>query len=442
MQPESHTSAGFINAFRRLLPLEQMQAILDKWGPVKRCPAKVRAANIVEALVFQVLRGSGTLCESLFVLHREKLSPSSMSERRQNLSGKVFSTIMEAVLGVKAREKEHPEAFYRGMRLVAIDGTQFSVTNTPQILHKLSKAATRRMKAAFAKISVAVLVELGVHNPLAAEIGTAGESEMVLAKRLLSRLPGWCLLLGDRYYGAASFLLEFLLSLKEAGTSYLVRVRSTMKPRVIAHLGDGSVLVEVKTSKGQPNLMMREIRGRVRRGQGPWVDLRFWTNLIDPKEYPATELLALYARRWEQEMMYREIKVDMRQSPLLNSHTVETAAQEICALLIAHALVAQGRLDAAQAGTAEVLRISFGKTLHGLRALWAIVAVGEGILSADQTAALTARLLSFLAETLLPKRRARSCPRKVRQPVSSWPRLTETLSSIGGNEYELTPAFA
>jgi hypothetical protein len=45
-------------------------------------------------------------------------------------------------------------------------------------------ARSRRGRAAFPKVGVAVMVELGLHNPLAAALGTKGESEMVLAKRV------------------------------------------------------------------------------------------------------------------------------------------------------------------------------------------------------------------------------------------------------------------
>jgi len=100
----------------------------------------------------------------------------------------------------------HPEAFYKSWRLVGIDGTQFSVSNTPLILTNLTKAASRRMKAAFAKVGAAVLVELGVHNPLAVEIGQKEESEMVLSKRPLARLPAKCVAICDRYYGVGPFL--------------------------------------------------------------------------------------------------------------------------------------------------------------------------------------------------------------------------------------------
>ena len=433
---------NFLSAFSALISNARLSSILRCHGPARRSPAKVAASSIVRALVFHLLRGMGSLSENLQLLHQEKLCPSSMSERRANLPWKVFQMIMETALRPQAREDRHPMAFYKKWRLVAIDGTQFSVSNTPQILSCLGKASARRLKAAFAKVGVAVLVELGVHNPLAAEIGQNEESEMVLSKRLLDRLPANCLLICDRYYGVGAFLGLLVERFQEISGAFLLRVRSNLAPAVTKRLADGSSLVSVKIGKGKKAELVREIRGRVRRKSGCWVDVRFWTNLLDIRQYPAKELLGLYARRWEQELMYRQLKVDMRQAAVLNSHTVHTAAQEVAALVLAHAVVAQSRIQAASEAGIEVVRISFGKTLAMVRSLWLVLAAGDGIISDRQAAALTERAMAHLADAILPERRNRSCPRKVRQPVSSWPRLMENSYEIGEIEYEILNAYA
>ena len=389
-------------------------------------------------LVFHGLQGSGSLAQNIRILFRKQLAESSLSERRQNLPWEVFTALMQAALRPKATPQKHPQAFYKKWRLVAMDGTQFSVGNTPQILGSLSKAASRRMQAAFAKVGMVLLVELGIHNPLAAAIGKEGESELPLARQLLGSLPEQSLLLADRLYGIAAFLVLLRDHFSRVPGEFLVRVRGNLKPKMVEPLGDGSALVEAKVSKGEARILVREIRGRLRRPGGSWVAVRFWTSLLDWKEHPASELLALYARRWEQELMYKELKVDMRQAELLRSHTVETAAQEIAALVIAHAMLAQQRLGAAQFVEGDVLRISFGKTLAHVRALWFVLAAAQGVISPEQAAAMTRNVMKLIAEMALPPRRKRSCPRAVRQPVGSWPRLTKNTYSTGATEYQLT----
>ena len=402
-----------------------------------RRPPKLSAHELVMSLVFHCLRGYGTLVENIRMVTGKRIAKSSVSERRQNLPWEVFDTIMKAALRPKADEEKHPSAFYRGWRLVAMDGTQFSVSNTPQILASLSKAASRRMKAAFAKLGAVLLVELGVHNPLAAAIGIDGDSEQSLAKELLETIPERCLLIADRLYGVGAFLILLAAQFAKRPGHFLVRVSRNLRPKVLETLKDGSVLVEIKPSKGAGRLRAREIRGRVRRPRGPWVEVRFWTSLVDPKMYPAKELLALYARRWEQEIVYKQIKVDMRQAELLRSHTAETAAQEVAALILAHALLAEERMRVAVGSGAEVLRISFGKTLAMVRSLWVTLAAAGDLLSRQQAAALTDQVMRMIAEITLPPRRKRSCPRKVRQPIGSWPRLVENSYSIGATECEL-----
>jgi len=171
-------------------------------------------------------------------------------------------------------------------------------------------------------------------------------------------------------------------------------------------------------------LELREIRVQLHRSGYRTTELRLWTTLLDPTSAPATELVELYAKRWEHELFYREIKRQLRKSGLLQSHTVTTAAQEIAALVLAAALLAQER-DRAAAGRVPVLRVSFLKLLELLKPLWLVLALGADLLSARQQEQLTDRFYEQARTYLTPKRRQRSCPRKIRQPVSGWPRLLE-----------------
>jgi hypothetical protein len=348
--------------------------------------------------------------------------------------------ILDSALSPKARPNLHPDAFYHGLRLCGLDGTRFSVANTPQIKASLRKAKTRRHKAAFAKVGVAVLVELGLHNPIGAAIGPKDESEMVLARQLLDRLPEKSLLICDRYYGVPALLLEFREIHPQGEREFLVRVKGNLKRRVIECYPEGSALVEIRS--GNKTMLVREITGRVRRGNRSWSQVRLWTSLLDWKKHPASELLALYARRWEQESFYRELKVDMRSSPLVQSHTPLTAAQEIAALVIAYAILVEERIEAAKAGEVPVLRISFLKTLEAIRGLWQFLEVTGDLLDARGVRLAVRRTMRRIAEKALPKRRKRSCPRALRQPVSSWPRLLKNSSVNSEPEYNLIPVTA
>ena len=107
------------------------------------------------------------------------------------------------------------------------------------------------------------------------------------------------------------------------------------------------------------------------------------------------------------------------------------------------AMVARARLQIAEAAGATALRVSFGRTLAALQPLWMLLSVGGDLLSASQQRAFIARVLRPLTgQGLLPKRRARGCPRTVRQPIKGWPRTTNTHAQKGDWQYELSTTVA
>jgi len=113
-----------------------------------------------------------------------------------------------------------------------------------------------------------------------------------------------------------------LEKLQEISGAFLLRVRSNLAPKVIKRISVGSALVLVKIGKGKKAILVREIRGACAARAAVWLTCAFDEPSGHPPISGQRELLGLYARRWEQELMYRQLKVDMRQSPVLNSHTV------------------------------------------------------------------------------------------------------------------------
>lgn len=397
-------------------------------------------AQLLPALVFHFMNAAGTLSEHFAQLFAAPLADSSWSERRARLPWEVFTELMRLGLHALAVATAQPDAFWRGWRLVALDGTQFSLTNTPQVKASTRKAKSRRGRAAFAKLTTGVLLELGLHNPLAAAIGRGGQSEWALALELLAPVPARALLLADRLHGCAAFVAAAWAAwaaCENVGSHFLIRARTQIQVQVVRRCKDGSRLVRVPVrQKGQPRgitqwLELREIRVRAQRPGHRAQERRLWTSLLDPQGAPAQELIALYARRWEHELYYRELKRQLRKSEVLQSHTVETGAQEIAAVVLASALLARARARAAADAT-PVLRVSFVKTLELMRPLWLTLALGGDLLSARQRRQLTERFLERAARLVTRRRpKPRSCPRAVRQPVSGWPRLLQNQSWEG-----------
>lgn len=423
--------SGFGAAMAALLNGQAWPVIGRRRGRRPRVPLTA----LLQALVFHVMHRVGTLGEHFALVSEDALGDSACSDRRQRLPWQVFAGLMQRALRPLAQRRRHPESFWRGWRLLAVDGVQFSLCNTPQNNAGLPKAKSRRGRAAFAKIVTSVLLEVGLHNPLAAAIGHDGRSEWELTRSLLAQLPKQALLLADRLHGCAAFAVQALAACERVGSHFLFRARSNIKVRVVRRLKDGSRLIEVPVrAKGGrkvvQRLILREIRAQVGRPGHRAQELLLWTTLLDPQAAPALELVELYARRWEHELYYREMKRVLRKDDLLNSHTVETAAQEIAALVLASALLARERMRAA-AGEVPVLRISFAKTLELLRPLWLLFALGGDLLSEEQKQQLTERFYEQARRCITAPKRARSCPRAVRKPIGKWPRLINNASHEG-----------
>jgi hypothetical protein len=430
--------AGFLAAWAQLVGPRGIPTLAPRRGRKPRVPL----TQLLPALTFHVMQETGTLAEHLFQLFREPLADSSWSDRRLRLPWEIFAELMRRALRPRATPRQHREAFWRGWRLVAVDGTQFSLINTPQITATIEKARTRRGRAAFAKITTAVLLELGLHNPVAAAIGRKGESEWALAQRLLAQLPKRALLLGDRLYGVTAFLVQARAACARVGSHFLLRASPSVKPRPVKRLADGSRLVRLRVrAPNSPTRIIgwvevREIRVRVQRPGHRAHELRLWTSLLSPATAPAMELARLYASRWEHELYFREVKRQVRRTALLQSHTVETGAQEIAALVLASALLASERARAAN-GHVPVLQVRFGQVLHVVRGLWLLLGAFEDEFTDRQKERIMRRGYALMRRSLTGKRRSRTCPRAVRQKVKAWPRLLTTQSIEGPVHFKL-----
>lgn len=423
---------SFLEAWDQL----QGAAALPAPPPRRGRPPRVPVRQLLPALTFHVMHGAGTLAEHFRQVFEEPLSDSSWAARRARLPWDVFADLMRRMLRPLATPARHPDAFWRTWRLVALDGTQFSLPNTPQIKATVPKAKTRRGRAAFAKLPTVALVELGLHNPLAAAIGRPGQSEWELAGGLLAQVTAGMLLLADRLYGCGAFAAQALAVCTRVGSHFVLRARTDIKPGVVARLADGSRLVLVavrdptRRSRIVDWLQVREIRVRVKRLGRRGREVRLWTSLLDPKTAPALELAELYARRWEHELYYRELKRELRKTDLLQSHTVDTAAQEIAAVVLASAILAAERARVAR-GTVPALRVSFVKVLALVPSAWLMLSVLDDLISEDVKAQAMKRIYKHLRRCVTPKRRPRSCPRAVRQPIKGWPRLLRNQSETG-----------
>jgi hypothetical protein len=439
---------GFLTLLWERINQSELEGLNQRNHPAGRPTYVLPRWQLVVGVLFRyTLNLAGTLGQHLWILFSIDMAESSLSERRQALPFEVFDELLKRVLRPIEKMKNKGQAYYRGWRLVAIDGVGFSLPNNESIQRSsCRKGGNQHGQAGFAKLNCAVLLELVMHNPLAASLGRSGESEWKLAQRLIQQIPPGSLLLGDRLYGCAAFVASLLKEFKGSNSHFLLRVKEGLKARRLKNLSDGSQLVEVQalepgdTHRVAATVKVREVHATIkRRGFRP-VFLRLWTSLQDPRKAPADELVRLFPQRWEQELYFRELKSSLGVNDLLHSQTIETAAQEVAAMIIGSSLVAHER---AKLKTGEVLqhRISLIKTWEILEPLWLTLMLGADILSEDQKQQLCERFYQLAGKHSMAKKRCRSCPRVMRQPRQQFPRKRNHKSSSAPLSIKLARNF-
>lgn len=394
----------------------------------------------------QALCGAGSLGHHLRLMTKTSISDSAVIAQRLQLPWEFFEQLLARVLQPLCKPRTQPGAFYHGLRLLGVDGTCWSLRNTAAVLavNDRRHGNQRGASAAFIKLNSAVLLELGSHQPLALACDSLQggsvqhEGELTIARRTLPALrqAGPSLLLADRLYGCASFILD-VRQASEGRAHLLLRMRSHYHGEVLKVLGDGSTLLNVavrppRASQARARaagkrlpvqqVQVREVRAEVQRGGEPAFEMRLWTTLLDERQHPARELMALYAQRWEQELFYRELKHHVAGGSLLKAASVAAAQAELAGLILAASLVARRRVQAAEAVELPPVRLSLLKIGRMLGSLSLMLYSAEGILSEQQCKALSRRMLKAMAkEAVIPPRKNRRCERGLRRSVMPWP---------------------
>jgi len=222
------TEHGFSGVFKGMISETDLATICGEYEPVARRPRKRNTAQLVADSIFHQLHQEGTLAQHGARLGGEQISDSAYAQRRAQwralLPQELFGQLLSSALEPLAEPTRHPDAFFHGWRLVGVDGTEVSVTNTPGN-QTLRKGNSRRGKAAFAKLKLVTAMELGLHNPLAAQTGGLGDYEVALALALWPRLPEHSLAIIDRLYVVARHMAQMIEAGKGRDLAVLARVR-------------------------------------------------------------------------------------------------------------------------------------------------------------------------------------------------------------------------
>lgn len=316
---------------------------------------------------------------------------SAITQARKRLGPQVLAEVFEAVAAPVA-EPVAPGPVgagpWRGAwldrwRLLAIDGFDVDVPDTPVNADEFGYAGSGANRSAYPKARVVALAECGTHAFLAAEIGPYAAGEKTLAARLYPRLNPDELLTADRNF----YSFQAWSTAAATGAALCWRAPTQLRLPVVQVLADGtylSVLVDpgvrgarreqilaaARTGNDladEPAHLVRVIEYDVpdRDGNGSGELIVLLTTIIDPGDARADELAAAYNQRWEEETGNDQLKTHLRgPGRVLRSRLPELAYQEIWAWLIVHYALSALSARAAQAADLDPDRISYTRVLR------------------------------------------------------------------------------
>jgi Insertion element 4 transposase N-terminal/Transposase DDE domain len=402
------TNAGIREAVTKmdeelcLLPAGEAGRVLDRLLLLEQIigPEQVRQAledtgcfdsrrcRLTREVIFWVILAMGLLTDlpiRQIYKYARRLRPgepspsrSALCLARQRLGLAPLRRLFERIVRVLATPLT-PGAFYKGWRLMAMDGTVYNVPDSLANAAAFGRpSAGPRGDGAFPQIRKLSLVEVGTHVEVAfvaKGIKEKNSGEQRLTPGLFRHLRPDMLLVWDR--GFFSYLLW--KGVVAQGCQLLARVKSGLLLPVLQELADGSYLSKLYSDDGnrrhdRAGLVVRVIRYTLDDPQrvGHGVEHVLLTTLLDSERYPAAELVLLYHERWEIELVFDEQKTHqtpwrVTKSADLRSQTPIGVLQELYALSLGHFVVRSTMAEAAASEGLDPDRLSFVGCLQILR---------------------------------------------------------------------------
>ncbi|MCC5885611.1 MAG: IS4 family transposase [Gammaproteobacteria bacterium] len=258
--------------------------------------------------------------------------------------------------------------WYRGYRLMAIDGSTLDMPDEAANAAHYGYAGTSRGQTAFPSLRFVAMAECGTHTLCFANPGPLRVGERRLAEAVIDCADDTMLVTADRHFYSFAFWQRSCAT----GAKLLFRAVNNQRLPRETELLDGSYLSTLYPNEKSRRHQTDGVRVRVIEYvldgiPDAEVSYRLITNWLEPDAAPAEELAALYHRRWTIEEAFDEFKVHLAdRAVVLRSKRPELVEQEFYALLLAHAAVRRLMTEAAAASGVEAETLSF---VHAVRVL-------------------------------------------------------------------------
>jgi hypothetical protein len=410
----------FVRGLYQLIPERRLSAILSRTARSSERRRCLPADSVIWLVIARALFAADSIPKVWRRLHPTRDHPeptdSAFSQARRRLGVAPLRHLFLETAGPMAAHQTIG-AFYRGWRLMGLDGTTLDLPDTPDNARTFGRPTTGRAEGAFPQVRLLALCELGTHAVCGLAIKPLCHGEPSMVGPLLEHLGPGMLLIWDRGF----FSYELISAVVRRGAHLLARVKSNTVLRPIRRLADGSYLAKLYPGAADRRRDMRGLLVRVieythddpnRPGAGE--RHRLITDLTNPQDLPAHEAPLVYHERWEEELAFDEIKTHLSSRAIpIRSKTPAGVVQEVYGLVLAHYVVRRVMHDAAVVASQDPDRLSFIDSLRVLQCQ---------LPESPQVAIETwyQRLLREVWRQRLRPRRNRWYPRVIKRKMSNW----------------------
>ena len=246
-------------------------------------------------------------------------------------------------------------ATWHGTETTGMDGTTVELFSNDALAGEFGVPAGGTKP----KIRIVAHTRTGSRRWIAAAVGGYNDGENKLADQLEESFTAGLLDLADRGFFSMGRWIRF--SARGAHLAWRVRNGAKSVPfKTLRTLSDGSELVLLRESSSMlakrrrdagdktlprladtvARLVSFTIAARTAR-RVRTTTLKVLTTLLDPEEFPAREIAALYAERWQIEIAFLHLKKTVKGTGrVLRGRSVTLARQEARALLLVHNMTA------------------------------------------------------------------------------------------------------
>ena len=346
----------------------------------------------------QILHGNRAVGE---LRHRANLSctDAAYCQARRRLPRRLLERLQQTVTGRLRNADGPPAPTWQGHRLFLLDGSSFSMPDTPALRTHFGQPSGQAEGCGFPVAHLMVLCDAEAGYLCETQAAPLSTSDLSQTPVLHAALHENDVLVGDRAFGTYAHLalcrqrklhgifrahqkiiVDFTphrWHVTEAHRRHGAKGRPTS--RWLQQLGKDDQLVEYFKPKKRPawltaaeyaalpaSQVVRELRYTIREPGRRTRVVTLVTTLLDPERYSAAELARMYGLRWRVETNLKHLKTTLGLD-ILRCKTVEGVLKELTVFVLIYNLVWRVMGEAGQRQGVEPNRISFVDAWRWLR---------------------------------------------------------------------------